>query len=704
MHRKTLLLTLLIFLIFATLTSCELPKKQPLEKTLYIGANMVKCMGKDEFQKCLLVKERPEDQYTYYYDQIEGFHFEEGNEYQLVVREEAVEHSSTESTTIKWVLVEVVNKTPVDQALSLPNFEGKLWKLEAFRNASSELTDVLPEVEITALFLDGHVNGLAGCNTYFGSYNTNLDQLAFTEVVSTGMTCDDMAGVMDQENEFLSALAESTTFKLTDSKMEIIGFDGEPVLIFSRSAPSPLQGTLWLLDYYAGSDGEIFSLIPGTEISIVFNDDNTLYGSSGCNNYSSTYSIEDDNISINEIITTRMYCSDPDGTMDQELGFQTALNSATSYHIEENTLLLFDIEGTAILNYSARSEIKEPAGEIPDIPKDLVGSIWKWISYTDANQDPFITDDPLNYTLEFLSDGSVSIQAECNNAAGVYKTNDSNISIQVEMTTLAVCTEGSISDGYLRLLEDAVTYATEDEYLYLNISNETGEMVFSNATQLTLSASPTTEATLTPEVKATQEPTTTPLLTLTVEPTYTQIPNNVFEDDFTYYSGWTIEQGDNHGFSWEEGYYTISINTRNGYVWSVRSILLEDSILEADASRLDGESSSYYGVVCRFQTGNDYYALVISDSGSYGIAKMEFGLLNFLIEGKDQSGIIKPNGQMNKVRGDCIGDTLTLYVNDHKLTEVQDTSFQSGNVGLIAITFQEKILDVLFDRFAAYQK
>jgi hypothetical protein len=48
----------------------------------------------------------------------------------------------------------------------------------------------------------------------------------------------------------------------------------------------------------------------------------------------------------------------------------------------------------------------------------------------------------------------------------------------------------------------------------------------------------------------------------------------------------------------------------------------------------------------------------------------------------------------NRIRGDCVGTTLTLYVNDRKLIEVHDRELTSGRVGLYV-----ESANVIFDNF-----
>ena len=55
------------------------------EKTLYVGPTQADCVGVAP-QLCLLVKEYPDADYTYFYSNIDGFTFVPGYEYELRVQ------------------------------------------------------------------------------------------------------------------------------------------------------------------------------------------------------------------------------------------------------------------------------------------------------------------------------------------------------------------------------------------------------------------------------------------------------------------------------------------------------------------------------------------------------------------------------------------------------------------------------------------
>ncbi len=83
------------------------------EKTLFVGPTLVDCEGETP-QKCMLVKEDPEADYMLFYDTIEGFVHEEGYEYVLRVEQEQVPNPPADASSLRWKLIEVVEKRPVE--------------------------------------------------------------------------------------------------------------------------------------------------------------------------------------------------------------------------------------------------------------------------------------------------------------------------------------------------------------------------------------------------------------------------------------------------------------------------------------------------------------------------------------------------------------------------------------------------------------
>lgn len=80
-------------------------------------------------------------------------------------------------------------------------------------------------------------------------------------------------------------------------------------------------------------------------ITIELDKEGNLAGSGGCNQYSSSYTIEDNSLSLDVIAVTRMACPN----MEQESTYLTALEEVARYEIESGRLTLYNAENEAIL-------------------------------------------------------------------------------------------------------------------------------------------------------------------------------------------------------------------------------------------------------------------------------------------------------------------------------------------------------------------
>jgi hypothetical protein len=214
--------------------------------------------------------------------------------------------------------------------------------------------------------------------------------------------------------------------------------------------------------------------------------------------------------------------------------------------------------------------------------------------------------------------------------------------------------------------------------------------------------SPTSWLTAQPSFAPTDTP--SPIATSTLAPTPTENLKLLFSDDFSKQVGWYTEKGEDFSFEFIADGYRIYVNIANANIWSIRDKTYTDIVLEVEAARMAGPVDGYYGLLCRQVDKDNYYALVIGSNGFYGIGKMAKGDFAFLQEDQDTKGVINSGATaLNKIRADCIGDTLRLYANGQMLMEVQDSDFQEGVTGLVVGTRKQPGLDVLFDNFATYQ-
>jgi len=172
-----------------------------------------------------------------------------------------------------------------------------------------------------------------------------------------------------------------------------------------------------------------------------------------------------------------------------------------------------------------------------------------------------------------------------------------------------------------------------------------------------------------------------------------------FENNNT---GWARISNDNGIMDYDRGGYRILVRQPKLNVWSISEKDFGDVRLEADVIKLQGPDENRMGLICRYQRG-DYYFFVISNDGYYVIGKFIGGLTLLLGKSEMQASNAIQVGTMNHLRADCIGNKLTFYINFTEVASATDTDFNSGDVGLVAGSFTEAGVDVLFDNFVVLQ-
>jgi hypothetical protein len=177
----------------------------------------------------------------------------------------------------------------------------------------------------------------------------------------------------------------------------------------------------------------------------------------------------------------------------------------------------------------------------------------------------------------------------------------------------------------------------------------------------------------------------------------------LFEDEFENNStGWDRVLNDKGIMDYDQGSYRILVQQPTMNFWSTPEKNFRDVRVEADVIRLNGPDENRAGLICRYQSG-DYYFFIISSDGFYAIGKFIGGNTILLGQSEMQSSEFIISNSTNHLRADCVGNTLTFFVNFNQIASVQDTDFPSGDVGLLAGTFSEAGVDVSFDHFVVMQ-
>jgi pectate lyase len=185
-------------------------------------------------------------------------------------------------------------------------------------------------------------------------------------------------------------------------------------------------------------------------------------------------------------------------------------------------------------------------------------------------------------------------------------------------------------------------------------------------------------------------------------------PQILFKDDFsTVSSGWDRVTNESYSTDYASGGYRINVIPDSLLVFANPSQSFQNDVrIEVDATKSGGPDDNAFGVICRYQDVDNFYYFYISSDGYVGIGMDNAGIKS-IISSSDGSMIddssINQGAATNHLRVDCVGSTLTLYVNGSQAATATDGSFTGGDVGLIARTYSVGGTDILFKNFFVYK-
>ncbi|NJD58581.1 MAG: hypothetical protein C3F13_07585 [Anaerolineales bacterium] len=196
------------------------------------------------------------------------------------------------------------------------------------------------------------------------------------------------------------------------------------------------------------------------------------------------------------------------------------------------------------------------------------------------------------------------------------------------------------------------------------------------------------------------------MIIITILSACTSTNKVLFSDDFSRSNGnWDEYTDDNMTTTYYENAYRILVNLENYDAWANPADLsFTDVQVEVDATKNGGPDTNDYGIICRYKSTDSYYYGVIASDGYYGIYKKTAeGGKQLGMGGEQFTDKITTGAVTNHIRFDCVGSTLSLYVNGNLIDQQTDSSYTDGNVGLIAGSYTQSGVDILFDNFIVYQ-
>lgn len=175
-----------------------------------------------------------------------------------------------------------------------------------------------------------------------------------------------------------------------------------------------------------------------------------------------------------------------------------------------------------------------------------------------------------------------------------------------------------------------------------------------------------------------------------------------FDDD---QSGWATWQGDGGSIQYDQSGLRFLLAAPQYDLWSLSGRQYKDARIEVEADVLGGPLNNAFGILCRYTNKENFYAFVVSADGYYGIYKMKDGERIALTGGGRME--FKPELRQGlgkrRLRAECAGIELRLYVDDILLAQVVDADFARGDIGLLVGTYDQPGVDVRFDTFTVIQ-
>jgi len=335
-----------------------------------------------------------------------------------------------------------------------------LWVLTGYGDPN-DLTASQAGVMTTAVFaVDGTLSGSGGCNQYSAGYTLQEGQIGISLPTSTLMACD--VG-MEQEQEFLAVLQNSSNYRLGLGALDVTTADGTKMLRFSAQH-LPLENVRWNLASINGV------LVPeGVVATVLFTpvghpanngDLNSITGGGGCNTFIGSYELTGDTFTAGPFSVTQMACDEP--IMQVEQAFLTGLESAQNYQITLNQLIITTTNGSLLL-YADRMPLEGP--------------LWT-LTYLGPVDAPLSPLPGTAFTAQFnrqfgMPSGVKSGGTGCRNYNAIYYASLDSIKINLPQADQVTCTDAQTEaeQGYFLGLNSAREYRILGNELYIYYDN-----------------------------------------------------------------------------------------------------------------------------------------------------------------------------------------------------------------------------------------
>jgi heat shock protein HslJ len=369
-----------------------------------------------------------------------------------------------------------------------------VWDVISYNNGREAVVGVMDGTEISASFgADGQVSGNAGCNQYSASYSVDGNAIEIGPAATTFMFCAEPTGVMEQESEYLAALASAATYRIEGDLLEMRTAADQIAVMMTRKStlepPAPtVEAPTAVVPPTSAPGATATPLPPSTATPTALPPTATPTPLPPTATPSAQISFWADRTSIEQGQCTTLRWSVehvqavwvyPQGEQYHRFpragqgSEQVCLLRTTTY---EMRVLLRD-GSTTFREVTINVAGPPPPTVAPSpVPNPLAGTRWEVVNYNNGRGALVSVLDNTRIALDFGTDGQITGNAGCNNYFGYYQLSGNNITIGQPANTSLTCAEpeGVMEQEaeFLATLQTAATFRIDGDMLEVRSADQ----------------------------------------------------------------------------------------------------------------------------------------------------------------------------------------------------------------------------------------
>lgn len=216
-------------LTFALILGMTMASKADVIR-LTVKEDLANCTGVAP-TTCMQVKYKNSKNWELFYGSIDGFKYEAGYRYVLLVNRSKRKNVPADASAYIYTLKKVVKKQKMQTNNSSWDFVLKhKWKLIQMNGVNQTQSPVYMQFDASAK----RVSGKSGCNNFFGGFEKTNNSLTFKQMGSTMMACSDELNKL--EHQFLTLLGnQSFSYDVADQTLNL--YQGNKLVLMFGVAP-----------------------------------------------------------------------------------------------------------------------------------------------------------------------------------------------------------------------------------------------------------------------------------------------------------------------------------------------------------------------------------------------------------------------------------------------------------------------------------